>query len=256
LFAKNLDSGVRLTTGVAGLAHCELVHSTIAGNTSFGVILAGDSSALVRNSVLASNADDFSGSSFTADSSDSADGALLGQPGCIAADPLFVDALGGDFRLRPTSPCVDTANSAFTTALDLVRHTRPVDGDLDTLARPDMGAIEFEQLVPVGAAHLGGVILVELWGPASAVTTVYAARYPLASVPFATQYGDFWLERRGTATLTRTLAGSSAPTLVPCRLPSHPSAIGTRVTLQALISSALAPAGAAFSNPVELTIVP
>ena len=34
------------------------------------------------------------------------------QPTCIQADPMFVDAAGGDLHLLPTSPCIDTGDPA------------------------------------------------------------------------------------------------------------------------------------------------
>jgi len=41
-------------------------------------------------------------------------GALQPGAGNIAADPLFVDAANGDYRLRADSPCKDTGNAAYS----------------------------------------------------------------------------------------------------------------------------------------------
>jgi len=54
--------------------------------------------------------------------------------GSITADPLFVDATNGDYRLQPASPCIDTGHPAMTDP----------DG-----SRIDMGAIPFGQPVAV-----------------------------------------------------------------------------------------------------------
>ncbi len=75
--------------------------------------------------------------------------------GNIDADPLFVDADNGDYRLRPNSPCVNAGTNVFWTAgavdFDGQRRIYPVGG------RVDMGAFEFTG--DALALHKGDAVL-------------------------------------------------------------------------------------------------
>lgn len=61
--------------------------------------------------------------------------------GNTAADPLFANWRGGDFRLLPDSPCLD-AGTNITAGTDLAGQPRSLDGLGSGLAVTDMGAYE------------------------------------------------------------------------------------------------------------------
>ena len=68
-----------------------------------------------------------------------------GLNGNISADPLFVDAANGDYRVRMTSPVIDAGNDAVPQIppVDLAGGSRIVDGNGDGVEHVDMGALEY-----------------------------------------------------------------------------------------------------------------
>ncbi len=59
------------------------------------------------------------------------------------ANPTFANAIAGNFRLLPGSPCIDTGTSVGATPYDLESKVRPVDGDDNGSTLYDMGAYEY-----------------------------------------------------------------------------------------------------------------
>jgi|GEM_PF-1833835 len=65
----------------------------------------------------------------------------------ITGNPLFVDPANGNFRLQSGSSCIDGGSFSLFPEHDFDGIPRPLDGDLDGAAAPDIGA--FEMLVPL-----------------------------------------------------------------------------------------------------------
>ncbi|HPU86411.1 MAG TPA: FlgD immunoglobulin-like domain containing protein, partial [Candidatus Latescibacteria bacterium] len=102
-------------------------HSTVTGNTGTPgtAILLNTATFNVTNSIIWGVYFPLSAPTFNASYSDFQ--SVYAGTGNISADPLFVDAANGDFRLRPGSPCIDAGDP-----------TSPPDAD-GTVA--DMGAL-------------------------------------------------------------------------------------------------------------------
>jgi hypothetical protein len=186
---------------------------------------------------------------------DIGDGSLNGTNGNFAADPLFVNP-ASDLRLSWGSPCIDAASVAPPAGtFDVVGHARDVDGDLDTTEVCDLGAFEFRPLEVVGPPTLGSLVQWEMRGPAGAASVLYWSRHPLAAVPTSGPFGQFDLPAQ-TSVFRLTTIGPNSLTTLQRSIPSSSVLVGQTFSFQALIDNALAPNGKAFSNAVQITILP
>ena len=97
-----------------------ITNCTITGNVggdTGGIYIYASSSPSVKNTILWGNTPnqiyfvDPGVSSITVAYSDVDQDGYAGSNGNIRQDPLFVNAASGNFRLQPTSPCIDAATS-------------------------------------------------------------------------------------------------------------------------------------------------
>ncbi|HXU41689.1 MAG TPA: choice-of-anchor Q domain-containing protein, partial [Burkholderiales bacterium] len=65
-----------------------------------------------------------------------------GVNGNISADPLFVNAAGGNYHLQAASPAIDAGSSLNAPTVDFDGAARPRDGNGDGSALTDIGAFE------------------------------------------------------------------------------------------------------------------
>lgn len=76
--------------------------------------------------------------------------------GNIPAYPVFADTLANNFRLQPTSPCIDNGNNVFVKFFeDFTGNCRVYDGNNDHQGKVDMGAYEYNSNHYLVAPELG-----------------------------------------------------------------------------------------------------
>jgi hypothetical protein len=182
------------------------------------------------------------------------DGDFDGVNGCFSGDPGFRDASDGDFRLRWGSACIDAAPAAPSGARDVLGVRRDVDGNLDAQGRTDIGAYEFTPLEVVSSGSIGSSLRLDNWGP-DAPSVLYWAPAGLAS-PASTPFGSFELNRLLARTFHLTTAGAATPSITQRRIPNEIALVGQTFSFQALTHSFAAPLSRAFTNGVEVSIVP
>jgi hypothetical protein len=115
--------------------------------------------------------------------------------GNIDADPLFVDAANGDFRLLPGSPCIDAGDPAdLACGADVFGNPRRLDGLLDASAIVDMGACEFShvRLAVSGTPTPGGTLDIDITGTLGLPALLFAGTQPGEAC--ASHYGTLFFD--------------------------------------------------------------
>jgi len=176
------------------LSQPAITNNTITANvaaTSGGGIYAPDAAPVVTNTILwnnqAPNGAQISGNNVVVTSCN-VEGGWPGT-GNIDADPLFVDAAGGDFHIPFTSPCKDGGD-------DLAPWLPATDPDGNARvfgAAADMGADEYARLLyHRGDVAPGAPIVIRVVGtPGLAVLLALGAG--MQDPPQPTPYGDLYL---------------------------------------------------------------
>ena len=133
-----------------GLSGGTAIHCTVVGNVAFDMLLphvgveegrgGGTLNSVLANDIVYFNAATLDpnvagGSGSTSNTCTTPDPGGIGN---ITADPL----LARNFYPTPDSPCIDAA-AAPGPARDARGIVRPIDGNHDGVARPDMGAFEY-----------------------------------------------------------------------------------------------------------------
>jgi hypothetical protein len=254
LIVDNSILGVRIRAPVLGVSEGLIVGCTIAHNSDAGVREDGGRFEIANSIVWGQTQDLLVHSYAVVRHCDYATGAAPG-PGDIHVDPMFRNAAGGDYRLRFGSPCVDSADLVNGTQTDFTGTSRRLDGNLDTLRAPDMGAYELETLGLSGTPSLGQPIGLEFLGPAGAISLLYAAHAAPVS-PQATSFGLLYMPPGITVQSATVTAQPGPPYVLRRRIPNDPVLIGTTYSFQALIDSATAPAGRAYTNPITFMVLP
>ncbi|MBL7798338.1 MAG: right-handed parallel beta-helix repeat-containing protein, partial [Saprospiraceae bacterium] len=145
LFFGN-SGGVSANSGAgAELTNCTVANNPPASITSF------NATVVVKNSILRDNGIVLVQGT-APDVTYSITPGVYAGVGNLNVDPLFVDAANGDYHLQACSPAIDAGADAGVPATDLDGNARPFDAAPNVAADFDMGAYEYQELLPAPTA--------------------------------------------------------------------------------------------------------
>lgn len=228
----------------------ELEGCTIAGNGNAGINAffngSGVLDVFLRSSIVSGHSVVDVMGPVSATDSLIEDGSATGL-GCLTGDPRFLDAANGDLQLRFDSPCKDVG-LALGEGLDITRHTRSIDGDLNLIQAPDMGAYEHRTLVAPSSVLLGDPFDVGMTGPVNGFSFLVMDPNGLQQTPLSTPYGRLRVYGPTAQRLPPIVTTGGGPTFVTLPAFTDPAMVGLSAGFQALTRSTAAPNQAAFSN--------
>jgi len=149
---------------LCGSCSPNITNCTFSGNSASkegGAVYCTFSTPLLNNCILWNNSAGTAGNEIYADAVSSCklnyccvdstgyggSGTIDDSNNCIHSDPQFVNAAGGDYHLRDTSPCIDAGDNTYVpvgVTTDLDGDQRIVDGNNDGVATVDIGAYEYQ----------------------------------------------------------------------------------------------------------------
>jgi hypothetical protein len=247
---------VELPTAAAA-ATTSISRCTVTGNGAGYRVLASPGTPYagsLRASILHGNGDDYDCplDGVTVTSCDIGDGDFAGRDGNFSLPPRFRAPGVHDYTLRRDSPCLDVLPSGG--GLDLYGRPRGADGDLDVERGTDLGAFELLPLLVLGTPELGGTLSLWLTGAAGDVAVVLVHRGPQTASPIVEVFGQRWLPVGDVERIGAVLTQGDTASVLEVTLPNDGVLAGQELSFQALVRTDEAPAGAAWSNAVSLTV--
>ncbi|MCP3995295.1 MAG: DUF1565 domain-containing protein [bacterium] len=258
VFLRLIDSVIAHNdVGISSNWLTTLERSTVADNARAGVQFHEGGHGPLRDSILFGNGDDvqlLGIDTATITRCNVGDGDGQGMNGNISVDPLFRDPAQDDYRLGFGTGCVDAIPGA--SGPDLTGFERGNDGNLDLVGAGDMGAFELRTLAAPETAGIGKKLHIDIHAEPGDFTVLWLARSLQLPVPDPTPFGDRWLPAPFLELVATRKVLTSNPLRYTVYVPDLPILIGQPFSFQALSRSSAAPAGAAWTDAVTVTLTP